>query len=473
MPYTEFCCRSGGSNLNAGSLDGSAEAATTPLVSYTNGGWNSGTGVFTPASGNPVSAGVAVGNFARIMVDGNTTATSGRIARVTAVTSTTVTLSTTAGSGTAPTTGATGLTLIVGGAWAGPSGSVGFPFGFVTSALMNSSSHPPRINLKNDQTYSITAAMTHNVAGPVTFQGYTTTFGDGGRATIDGGTSGASYVLLTVSGASTTLADVIAQNNGATGSAAGVSVTSSAVVLRVKVSAVRGTGLSMAPSSFGAAHAIVCEATGCNQSNTSLSGGFANAGGGGAVTFVRCVAHDNTGVSNVGFSMTSGTTLVGCVADTNGSHGFSPGAAGTAMVGCVAYGNAGSGVLVSAGSCTIQSCVLVGNSAYGVNVSSGSPVLLSNAFRSNTSGETVGNTQATGSVTLTADPFTDAANRDFSLNNTAGGGAACRGAGRGTFPPSDPTVGYPDIGAAQSQSSGSSNTGLLLGGLGQTGLGAF
>ena len=41
MPYTEFTCRSGGSNLNAGSLDGSAEAATSAL--YTSTGGNSGT----------------------------------------------------------------------------------------------------------------------------------------------------------------------------------------------------------------------------------------------------------------------------------------------------------------------------------------------------------------------------------------------------------------------------------------------
>lgn len=63
MAYTNFTCRSGGSNLNAGALDGVGEASTAPLVTYTNGGWNSGTGVFTPASGNPVAAGVAAGQF--------------------------------------------------------------------------------------------------------------------------------------------------------------------------------------------------------------------------------------------------------------------------------------------------------------------------------------------------------------------------------------------------------------------------
>lgn len=40
-------------------------------------------------------------------------------------------------------------------------------------------------------------------------------------------------------------------------------------------------------------------------------------------------------------------------------------------------------------------------------------------------------------VTLTADPYTDSANDDYSLNNTAGGGAACRGAG-----PNNLDIGY-------------------------------
>ena len=58
-------------------------------------------------------------------------------------------------------------------------------------------------------------------------------------------------------------------------------------------------------------------------------------------------------------------------------------------------------------------------------------------------------------VILTADPFTDASAGDYSLNTTAGGGAACRGAiNPFEFTPIVSPVGYGDIGALQSDPSG-------------------
>jgi hypothetical protein len=185
MAFTEFYCRSGGSNMNGGGLSTGAEPSTAAAYSATNGGWSSTTGVFTPTSGNP-SLSVTVGDFANVFTDGSTTPVF--IGRVTAVNSTTVTVSTTAKSGTAPTTAGTGISINVGGAWKGPNGAVGFPYGFITNALTDSSTNRPRVNFKNDQTYSITAAMTHANNGPAKFQGYTTSAGDGGKATVDGGT---------------------------------------------------------------------------------------------------------------------------------------------------------------------------------------------------------------------------------------------------------------------------------------------
>jgi hypothetical protein len=458
VAYTEFTVRSGGSNLYAGTLDGSAEAATTPLVTYTNGGWNSGTGVFTPASGNPVSAGVAVGNFVSVYTDG-AGAPTGFVARVTAVSSTTITLSTTAKSGTAPTTAASGITAVVGGAWAGPSGTSGFPLSFVTNTLTNTSGDPTRVNLKNDQTYSITAAITAGNTGLIYFQGYTSTFGDGGRFTVDGGTSGASYTLLTLSAGQVEVRDAVFQNNGATGTSNGVSMSGASLMERVKVTSVRGSGFAMLSSGCAV---IECEATACNQGNSATLAGFGM--GGGRAT--RCVAHDNTGSNNRGFRLsTANAVLVDCVSDTNGNVGFDM-AGGGSIHGGVAYANGGPGVLVAASvTTTIENVVLANNGTFGATVTAGGFArLISCAFRSNTSGETSGVADATGTVTLTADPFTDAANRDFSLNDTAGGGAACRGAGRGTFPPSDPTVGYPDIGAAQHQDAGGSSGGFIIGG---------
>ena len=60
-----------------------------------------------------------------------------------------------------------------------------------------------------------------------------------------------------------------------------------------------------------------------------------------------------------------------------------------------------------------------------------------------------------GDVILTADPFTDASAGDYSLNTTAGGGAACRGAiNPFEFVPIVSPVGYGDIGALQSDPTG-------------------
>ena len=53
---------------------------------------------------------------------------------------------------------------------------------------------------------------------------------------------------------------------------------------------------------------------------------------------------------------------------------------------------------------------------------------------------------------LSADPFMAKASNDFRLNNTAAGGAACRGHGVPTsWPGNTPTISYPDMGAVQHQ----------------------
>jgi len=65
-----------------------------------------------------------------------------------------------------------------------------------------------------------------------------------------------------------------------------------------------------------------------------------------------------------------------------------------------------------------------------------SPVAISKILASNNAmGLVTNRLTATGDleeinpVLLTADPFTDSANNDYSLNNVAGGGALCRSAG--------------------------------------------
>lgn len=83
----------------------------------------------------------------------------------------------------------------------------------------------------------------------------------------------------------------------------------------------------------------------------------------------------------------------------------------------------------------LQNCIVYGNGGYGVNVVAASLSLNYsgyagyNAYGSNTSGNKNNFPAQTGDVALSADPFTNAAGGDFSLNATAGGGAACKAVG--------------------------------------------
>lgn len=445
--------------MNGGFLASNGEPATTPVYSATNGGWNSATGVFTPTSGDP-SASVTVGDGAHVFTDGSTTPTF--VGRVTAVDSTTITVSTTAKAGTAPTTAGSGISINVGGAWAGPSGTSGFPFNFATGALKNAAGDQLRVNLKDDTTYSITAAISHTVIGPVTFQGYTTTFGDGGRANIDGGTSGASYTLLTLSGsgvAYTVLADLEFSNNGATGSATLVNASADARagVFRCVFRDSRGSGLL-------ANFAERCEAYACNKSNTSNIGAFQTAASG--PTFNRCVAHDNSGSNTAGFyTQHNAPTFTRCIADSNGGSGFRiNNVAGWRIDSCDAYSNGSHGLeqLSLPGPGWVINSNFVANGGYGVSVNSGAQgVLLNCGFGSGTAANTSGSTTGTGgmlesgTVTYTADttPWADPANGDFRITSTQ-----AKGTGAGGFLQTQSgyggTVGYPDIGAAQHQDSG-------------------
>lgn len=111
------------------------------------------------------------------------------------------------------------------------------------------------------------------------------------------------------------------------------------------------------------------------------------------------------------------------------------------------YGNGSDGIRCETNyaisTATIQNNVLVGNGGYGINNAAGSIALNDsrkvtqdyNAFYNNTSGARNGISAGAHDVTLSADPFTNAAGGDFTLNSTAGGGAALKGV---AFPTSIP-----------------------------------
>jgi hypothetical protein len=129
----------------------------------------------------------------------------------------------------------------------------------------------------------------------------------------------------------------------------------------------------------------------------------------------------------------------------------------------------------------VENSVLAGNGAFGVNNAGTTNVvrLSSNAYYSNTSGQTNGVKDETGAITCTVQPMNDPANGDFSLNNTAGGGALCRNLGRGKYTQNagsftKTTTGFPDVGVQHQDAGGGSSGGtpILQSGIIQ-GLGAI
>jgi hypothetical protein len=464
MAFTEFCCRSGGSNLNAGTrTGGSTVPGIAASFTYASGSWVASTGVFTVASGDPSADGVAVGDFASVYADG--ASVTGFVGRVTARTSTTITVSLSARSGTAPTDGTSNRTLRIGGAWKGPNAAENFPFGFHQAVCSNAAGDRVRVNFMGDSDYNITATITHTTAGLfVVASGFTTTYGDGGRATIDGGTTGASYQLLTLGGGLvfTFLSDFKFCNNGATGSADGI--TTAAFMRNIVVCNVRGSGI------VGACQYIYeCEAYGCNQSNTTSKGGFSNGGTGGIIE--RCIAHDNTGSNTDGFFFNGGyTVMLRCIADSNGRRGATNSGSthtSVAVIACDFYDNGSDGLNQSGGlsGVHIEDCNFLKNGGFGINFVNAPTIQVRIAncgFGSGTMANASGNVNNLAnadnlnSVTYAANitPWVDPANGDFRINL-----AAAKGAGRGTFTQTAAsyagTVGYPDIGAAQSQASGS------------------
>lgn len=179
----------------------------------------------------------------------------------------------------------------------------------------------------------------------------------------------------------------------------------------------------------GRAFALGCSATGCSTVSPFSCNGD--------TVFLGCKADANT-VSGFHYGASGRATAINCIASNNTgtSDGFTlaGGEVGMTAVNCTAYGNGRDGFHNGSGNARgvwFVNCLAVNNSGYGYNNAGGSPVhnyLCAGGFP-NTLGNENAITYSYGFVTLSGDPFTNAAGGDFSLNSTAGAGAACRGAG--------------------------------------------
>ena len=169
-----------------------------------------------------------------------------------------------------------------------------------------------------------------------------------------------------------------------------------------------------------------CEASGCG---TGFSSG----------TGYDCVAHSGT----TGFT----GSAVRCLAYEN-TTGFNSGAV---VVNCTAADNTGSGFIVGYTDETIN-CLSVGNGTGfqfdgSRRCGSFNMVVYNNTTDFNWSIDSIDDTRHWNELhTLTADPFTDAANDDYSLNDTAGGGAVLKQLGLSIPGQTNDT---PDFGAVQ------------------------
>jgi hypothetical protein len=457
MAYTEFYCQAGGSNLNAGSTNNNTAAYTS-----TNGNWSTSTNIFIPTDGSTPASFISVGDFVSIFLDAaSETPCIGRVTAVAAGVNGGITVSASFRAGTAPATGATGRTLRAGGAWLGPNGTSGFPISISGWAnVANVAGNPVRINLKNDQTYSVSVAISDPGSNNNTLvQGYSSSPGDLGRATLT--TSSTSVNLLSF-GSMKGFKDCIFASSAASGTPDLVTSNGAgAIFQRCVFHDARGSGLLI----NGAALIIECEAYNCNKSNTGASGGFKSAVGGNR--FIRCIAHDNAGSNSIGF-LRSGNGVVNyffCISDTNGGGGFketNSSSGDSVYLNCDAYNNTGDGISMTFdpgnnGSVYIENCNFIKNSGAAINNNAATHrfgSLYNNGFGSGTqangSANVLGDWEIFGSVTYASGvtPWVDPANGDFRVNL-----AAAIAAGRGAFMETAAsyagTTSYPDIGASQ------------------------
>jgi hypothetical protein len=188
-------------------------------------------------------------------------------------------------------------------------------------------------------------------------------------------------------------------------------------------------------------YAVGCVATGCTTA------GFTS-----GVTYMvltNCIAYGNTGGSTDGFQFTGATT-------------------GLSMIGCVSRGNGRDGlrITVALTQAVILNSVFTSNTGYGINSTTTNAAVWAaadyNAFYSNTAGARNQLPAGDHDVTLSGDPFTNAASGDFSLNSTAGAGLALQATGWPGVFPGGLTTGYGDIGAAQHQASGGGGATMFI-----------
>lgn len=331
------------------------------------------------------------------------------------------------------------------------------------------------IYVKSGSTYTSAASITQATAGdttngPISLIGYQTTHGDDGNpCVLNSNTNSIDIVTLSknqwsfqnfqmTSGAGT-------KGNGFFLSAHSFGITFRKFKLSSLAAGIKGANIG-AEFSLQSSIAVDGEVTG---NTTGLEAcGLSSCG---------VWIHDNTSQGYIGGSRDDATqhTFDRCVLSKNSENiRFASTLSGSLSVSNSVIADAtGNGVTITSGASQLYTISIINSIIYGNGSSSGFGLnfdaghknftIKTCAFGNNGSGNATGAaTTGISPVTLTADPFTArGTNGDYSLNNNAGGGAACRAAGWPGTLGSMATPGYPDVGALQSQNTGGS-AGMLF-----------
>lgn len=335
------------------------------------------------------------------------------------------------------------------------------------------------IYVKATANYTVTATLTlasgiNDIGSvrPNQLIGYTTTRGDNGQPTVT--TSTNSLALMTVAMCNVHVRNFILDCNSTTTSI-GLKVTAAnssrgLQITNVKAMNFTGKGFSEEGSTnLSGAFYHRCWATG---GTSAASAGFLLTSE--YATLSACVASSNS-CHGFGYSSNCGATFLRCVSEKNKTGGTYRGfnldapLGNTVLDGCIAYDNSGDGIGMPGTyqSVSVLNSLLISNGGYGINFGVNQPLVEQtidyNGFYNNTSGARNNYQAGVHDVTLTGDPFVDAANGNFALNATAAAGAAARAAGYPGLLPNGTTTGYLDMGAAQHQDpAGGTNVFVLL-----------
>lgn len=298
---------------------------------------------------------------------------------------------------------------------------------------------------------------------------YTTTRGDGGKATITLSTNvGLNGFDIQTGG--WVVENFIINCNSLATSTGIFAESTNAMIRNCKISNFKTAGINASNTLWTI---VNCEITG------GLSGATAGIVTSSSGVIANCYVHDNV---CTGMNLGQQTAVVNCVV-TNSTGTNNDGILvgnSSAVVNNVSHGHNRYGLNMNAGNSVfyLKNNILSSNGSYGLRLatSAGYPADFQwdgNAYYNNTTGtrlnaDDTGTTNAINGVSpytnsldviLTANPFTNSASGDFTLNNTAGGGAACRGHGIPGAMPGLSQVGYMDMGAFQAQATSTSSGG--------------